>query len=111
MVFFGFVNLIKGVGNKKLEILKIDSTADLYVFNTKCNSKEFNIIIAEKQKLQTCYHFKRFILIDSIKESPKIKAGSRYDFIGFNEFTIDGVKVKNGGVLVKFIDNCESLSN
>ncbi len=94
----------------KIEILKVDSTKDYYVFNTN-SSKEYSIVIAEKEKLIGCISFKKFILLDSIKESSRIKSGSKYDIIGFYEFFIDGIKVKNADVLTKSINNCESLSN
>jgi hypothetical protein len=106
--------LIKKSGvapNDKVKILTIDSTSEYYVFNTNSLSKEYSIVIAEKTNLINCIRFKKFILIDSIKESINIKMGSRYTEIGFDGLTIGDVRIKNIGVLTKFITNCGSLSD
>ena len=96
---------------EKIEILKIDSTKEFYVFKTNSKTIENSIVIAEKSMLGECVYNRQFIIVDSIKQSSKIKSGSNYDLIGFNAFTIDGIKVKNSGVLIKYINNCQSLSN
>ena len=96
---------------EKVKILQVDSTKFYYVFNTDSKSVEYRIIIAEKAKLYGCMDSKKYVLKDSVKKSSMIRSGNGYDYIGFNSFIIDTVKVKNAGVLVKFIDNCKSLSN
>lgn len=100
---------ISNVG--KVKIMKVDSTDEYYVFNTNSKSSEYSIVISEKINLVGCRHFGKFIIIDSIQESSSIKMGSRFTGIGFNGLTIGEVKVKNAGVLTKFITNCESFSN
>ena len=96
---------------KKIEIVRIDSTKEYYVFNTNSKLKEFSIVIGERKLVSDCVFKKKYILVDSIKESMNIKMGSYYTEIGFDALTIDKVKVKNAGILTKYIDNCESLSN
>ncbi len=93
----------------KLIITQVDSVKNLYVFNCKNLTNSLFIIIAEKQQLANCKPFKKFILLDSVKETTMIKTGSRPDIIGFDELTIDGVKVKKAGELTKIINNCEAL--
>jgi hypothetical protein len=95
--------------NAKLRILRVDSTSALYVFNCK-NSLDSNIIIiAEKEKFTYCKPFKRFILSDSVKESMEIKDGASFDIIGFDGLTIDKIRVKKAGELVKIIKNCSAI--
>ena len=68
------------------------------------------IIIAEKDKIKSCKPFKKYIIADSIKEEVRIKSGSKYVMIGFNEFTINKIKIKEKGELTKVINNCNSFS-
>jgi hypothetical protein len=93
----------------KVEILKVDTTSDYYVFSTSDTAK-YSIVIAEKGKVNGCKPFKKFIIIDSIKTTSKIKSGSTYDLIGFNGLIIDGIKIKNKGELAKIIVNCASFT-
>lgn len=95
---------------EKLKIYSIDSTADFYVFGVQNNLKK-QIIIAEKNKIKLCKPFKKYIISDSIKEETRIKSGSKYVMIGFNEFTINKIKIKEKGELTKVINNCNSFSN
>jgi hypothetical protein len=111
-----FTNLLRSVSRqtnervRKVRILQIDSTKYYYVFRTNSKSPDYSIVIAEKEKVFGCLRSKKYILTDSVKQSSRIKSENGYDFIGFNSFIIDKVKVKNAGVLTKYINNCEALS-
>lgn len=77
----------------RLEIVAVDSTIDFYVFSAK-RSSDTGIVVAEKGNISMCKPFKRFIIEDSVHETARLKSGSSYVWIGFNEFTIGNVKVK-----------------
>ena len=94
----------------KLEIIKIDSVADFFVFKTTTDSNKVVIVLAEKDKVNNCFPFKPFIIADSVHETSMLKAGSKYDLIGFNGFVIDGIKLKNQGELAKIIWNCNCFT-
>lgn len=91
----------------KIEIVKIDSTDFHYVFST--NNKKNSLVIGEKEKFKECLSTKKYIIKDSIKETPILKEGNTNTYIGFFGFEAEGVMVKNAGELVKYIDNCEAL--
>lgn len=95
---------------EKVEIIKVDTTGDYYVFSTSDTAK-YSIVIAERDKLNGCKSFKKFIIIDSIKTTSKIKSGTTYDYIGFNGLIVDGIKIKNKGELANVIMNCASFTD
>jgi hypothetical protein len=95
---------------RKVEIIKIDSTRDFYVF-TVGKVYDGMKVIAEKGDVSSCQPFKKFIIIDSIQEVSKLKSGSKYVLIGFNELTIGSIKIKNKGELAKIVRNCMSFTN
>ncbi|MCD1117461.1 hypothetical protein [Chryseobacterium turcicum] len=86
--------------SNKLKILSIDSTNDYYVFNVRND-----IILAEKRKVTSCNFFKN-IIKDSIIETSRLKSGKKHVIIGFNELTINNVKIKKKGKLAKVINGC-----
>jgi len=94
----------------RLEIVAVDSTNDFYVFKTR-RSSDTVIVVAEKGNISMCRPFKRFIIEDSVHETAKLKSGSAYVWIGFNEFTINDIKVKKKGELAKTVTNCMSFTN
>ncbi|WP_131797536.1 hypothetical protein [Chryseobacterium cucumeris] len=88
------------IESNKIKILSIDSTSDYYVFTVRDD-----IILAEKNKVTSCNFFKN-IIKDSIIETSKIKSGTKYVIIGFNELTINNIKIKKKGELVKAVNSC-----
>lgn len=48
---------------------------------------------------------------DSIHESAKLKSGLTYVWIGFNELTINNIKVKKKGELAKIVTNCMTFDD
>lgn len=90
--------------------MKVDSTRDFYVF-TVSKFSDGAKVIAEKTDVTLCKPFKKFIIVDSIQEVSKLKSGSKYVLIGFNEFTIDSIKIKNKGELAKVVRNCMSFTD
>ncbi|MEO8712528.1 MAG: hypothetical protein ABI405_10415, partial [Parafilimonas sp.] len=95
----------------RLEIIKIDSIRDHFVFKTKSKSGNEVIVLAEKDKVDNCLPFKKFIIADSVHQVSAIKSGSRYDLIGFNVSTIDGIKIRDSAELTKIIWNCDSFTD
>lgn len=93
---------------RKIEIVKIDSTDIYYVFST--NNKKNPLIIGEKEKFAKCLLSEKYIIKDSIKETPYLKDGKRQLGIGFYGFELDGVPLKKAGELVKYIDDCKTFS-
>jgi len=91
---------------RKLEIIKIDSTSDHFVFRTKNESGKEVTVLAEKEKLVDCHLFKKFIIEDSVHQTSTLKAGSKKDLVGFYLNSIDGVKIRDKGELVKIIESC-----
>src|SRR5690554_2269402 len=102
-------NTVNSIYKKKnvIEIVKIDSIDIYYIFNT--NSKQNSIFIGEKEKLTKCLLFKKYLIKDSIKETPYLKDGGKKLYIGFHGFEIDDIIVKKTGELVKYINSCESF--
>lgn len=94
-----------------MEILKVDSTIEHYVFTIKSKDNPQIIVIAEKRKVKGCKPFKRFIIKDSIEEVASVKAFNSYDMVGFNGYSIDGVKMKNRGELTKIISSCAAFTD
>lgn len=95
----------------KLEIIRSDSTRDHFVFKTKDESGKEVIILAEKDKVSECRPFRKFIIADSIHQVSAIKSGKRYDLVGFYLSTIDSVKIRSKGELVKIIWNCNCFTD
>lgn len=87
-----------------IKISSIDSTNDYYVFNVRND-----IILAEKRKVTSCNSFKN-IIKDSIIETSRIKSGTKYIIIGFNELTINNIKIKKKGKLAKVVNSCEAFT-
>jgi hypothetical protein len=96
---------------KKLEIVAIDYTRDHFVFKTKDETGTEIIVLAEKDSVEFCQPFKKFIILDSIHETSVLKSGSRKDIVGFYLSYIDGIKIRNKGELVKIIWNCNCFTN
>lgn len=96
---------------KRFEIVKTDTIRDHYVFITKDELNNEIIILAEKDKVESCNPFKKFIVADSIHQVSAIKSGSRYDLIGFNVSIVDGVKIKKSNELAKIIWNCNGFTD
>jgi hypothetical protein len=68
------------------------------------------IVIAEKEKVNSCKPFKKFILADSVHETSMIISGSGYDFVGMYLSYIDNIQIRKKGELVKIIWNCQSFT-
>ena len=96
---------------KKLEIINTDSTSDHFVFKTKSESGNEVIVLAEKDSVNDCRPFKKFIIADSVHQTSTLKAGSGKDLVGFYLSTIDGIKIRNEGELVKIIWNCNCFTD
>lgn len=96
---------------KKLEIIRVDSTNDHFIFKTKNESDYEIIVLAEKDKVNDCQPFKKFIIEDSIHQTSTLKAGAREYLVGFYLSTINGIKIRNSGELVKIIWNCDCFTN
>jgi len=94
----------------RLEIIKTDSIRDHFVFKTKNELGNEVIVLAEKDKVSGCKPFKKYIIADSIHQVSAIKSGSRYDLIGFNVSTIDGIKIRDSAQLAKIIWNCDCFT-
>jgi hypothetical protein len=116
IAFLSSLNFSCGLPSKKLlnkgllEITKIDSTKDFYVFRIGKISQKL-IVIAEKDQVMMCMPFKKFIIADSIKEVGIIKAGSRNIGIGARGFVMDGVRIKYPEELAKIITSCKAFTN
>lgn len=95
---------------KQLEIIRTDTIRDHFVFQTKSNSGDEIIVLAEKDKVRDCMPFKKYIIADSIHQVSAIKSGSKKDLIGFNVSTIDGIKIRNDGELVKIVWGCDCFT-
>lgn len=96
---------------KKLEIIKTDTTADFYVFKTVNKFRKETIVIAEKDKVNKCQPFQKYIITDSVHSTYQIKLGNRFVFSGFYLSYIDDIKIRNDEELVKIIWNCNSFTN
>jgi hypothetical protein len=96
---------------KKLEIIRIDSTRDHFVFKTKDELGKEVIVLAEKDKVSGCRPFRKYIIVDSIHQVSAIKSGKRYDLVGFYLSTIDSVRIRSEGELVKIIWNCDCFTD
>lgn len=97
-------------GQNRLEIVAVDSTNDFYVFDTR-KASDTVIVIAEKGNVVMCRPFKRFIIVDSVHETARLKSGSAYVWIGTNEFIIGNTKVKKKGELAQIVTNCMAFTN
>jgi hypothetical protein len=95
---------------RKLEIIKTDTTSEFYVFKTMSEAGSEVIVIAEKEKVNSCKPFKKFIVADSVHETSIIKSGSGYDFVGMYLSYIDNIQIRKKGELVKIIWNCQSFT-
>lgn len=95
----------------KFEIIKIDDVGDHIVFKTLTETKIEKIILAEKDSVKDCRPFKKFIIADSIHETTVLKSGNTIDIVGFNLSTINGIKIRNNGELVKIIWNCKCFAD
>jgi hypothetical protein len=95
----------------RLEIIKTDSIRDHFVFKTKNESGNEVTVLAEKDKVNECKPFKKYIIADSIHQASAIKSGTRYDLIGFNVSTIDGIKIRDSGELAKLVWNCDCFTD
>ena len=96
---------------KKLEIIRTDSTRDHFISLTRNDSNKYVIVLAEVNKVNTCKPFKRYILEDSVHETSTIKSGNGFDILGFNVSTIDGIKIRNDGELIKIFWNCNCFTD
>jgi hypothetical protein len=94
-----------------LEIIKTDSIRDHFVFKTKSKSGKEIIVLAEKDSVNNCRPFKKFILSDSVHQTSELKSGSKKDLVGFYLSTIDGIKIRDEGELVKIIWNCNCFTD
>jgi hypothetical protein len=96
---------------EKLEIIKTDTTSDFYVFKTKGSSNKEPIILAEREKINKCRPFKKFIIADSVHQTAIIKSGSSFVYAGFYLKYIDDIQIKNNNELIKIIWNCDCFSD
>jgi hypothetical protein len=96
---------------KKLEIIRIDTIRDFYVFKTKDDSSKEVIVLAERDRVSNCKPFKHFIIADSVYQTSVLKSGSKKDLVGFNLSTIDGIKIKQPDELPKIIWNCDCFTD
>ena len=96
---------------EKLEIVEIDSTGDHFVFKTKNEAGKQVTVLAEQEKLIDCRPFKKFIIADSVHQTSTLKAGSSKDIVGFYLSTINGIKIRDEGELVKIIWNCACFTD
>ncbi|TAL50424.1 MAG: hypothetical protein EPN92_01755 [Chitinophagaceae bacterium] len=96
---------------KRLEIIKADTTRDFYVFKTMNDSSKEVIVLAEREKVNDCKPFKRFIIADSVHQTSVLKSGSGKDLVGFYLSTIDGIKIRTEGELPKIIWNCNCFTD
>ncbi len=111
LIFFYCTAIQKATpGRNKLEIVSVDSTDDFYVFSV-IRSIDTIIVVGEKRNVSICRPFKKFIKEDSIHESAKLKSGLKYVWIGFNELTINNIKVKKKGELTKIVTNCMAFDD
>jgi hypothetical protein len=99
------------ISPNKLEIVRIDTITDHYVFSTIDASNNEVIVLAEKGEVERCRPFKKFILADSVRQTSDIKTGSHYDMIGFTVSIIDSIRIKEDNDLAKIISNCKCFSN
>jgi len=96
---------------RKLEIIRTDTIRDHYVFKTKYEANNEVFVLAEKDKVESCRPFKKFIISDSIHQVSAIRLGSRYDLIGFNVSKIDEITIKKSNELANVILNCDSFTD
>lgn len=96
---------------EKLEIIQIDTTTDFFVFKTKNDTSKEVIVLAERDRMNDCRPFKKFIIEDSVHQTSVLKSGSHKIIAGFYLSTIDGVKIKHPGELPKIIWNCNCFTD
>lgn len=96
---------------KNLKIVKTDTTADFYVFNTRDDSNKEVIVLAERDMVSDCRPFKKFIIADSVHQTSVLKSGKGRDIAGFYLSTIDGIKIKQPDELPKIIWNCACFTD
>jgi hypothetical protein len=95
---------------QRLEIIRIDSLNDYFVFKTKSKINNEIIVLGEKDRMRDCEPFKRYILSDSIHEVSAIKDGSHKEILGSYLSQIDGIKIRDSGAFVKVIWNCNCFT-
>lgn len=91
----------------RLEIIRTDSIRDHFIFKTKADNGTESIVLIERDKVSNCRPFKKFIIADSVHRTSVLKSGSKKDIVGFYLSTIDGVKIRDKGDLVKIINSCD----
>jgi|GEM_PF-1569309 len=97
---------ITGGLKQKLEIVKIDSIDSYYIFSLK--TKDTIIVLGEVDHLRQCMPFKKYLVKNKIKQTMYLSDGGKeipVKYIGY----IDDKRIKNSGIFVNFIDDCESF--
>lgn len=94
-----------------IEIVKIDSIKEYYIFYGLKSCKDTVYILGNKHKISSCQPFKRYVILDSVKESLDFEYGNRVAVIQSRAFFYDGKKINNAGELLKYIDNCSAFSD
>lgn len=96
---------------RKWEIIRTESITDHFVFTAKDESGVEKIVLAEKDSVKDCRPFKKFIIADSIHQTITLKSGNTIDKLGFYIRTIDGVRIRDSGSLIKIIWNCTCFTD